>query len=369
VKRGLLLLAVLAGLALGVLSFIPRAPEDGRSWTAGATTYSPGPGGAKAFFLLLKGIGLETQRSRQSSYNQLPPETTLWVLTREPFGRAERRDLVAFLKKGGTLVAPPQALAVVLEEAGLGKEIESTRQAKVLRATWGMSLDLEGTPTSLSGVSDPVESYANTSAGLPVVAAWQVGEGRAVALGADELVRNERIGRADNGLFLGRLALSLGEKHAFDEFKTGFGEGDLVSLVASAPYRWGVAQLLLVGAVGLFSFARRRLPAEAPGPARRRRVLDHVDAVARLWEQANDAGLPLQAIVDAVEERARLRLGGGGDKPFIEWIGHVRPALLPRAKEAWQHAQRLCLQLPTPSDEARRIAAEIKTLEREGLKW
>lgn len=366
-KRAAIPLAVLVGLVLIVFSFVPREPD--RPWAAPATTYSPGPRGSKALFLLFRQIGLETARLRRSSYGQLSPDTVVWVLTREPFGRAERPDLLRFLRKGGTVIAPPQALAAVLEEAQLGKP-EQEEQSAPLVTAWGTDLELESAPLSITGVADPIENYATAANGVPVVAAWQIGAGRAVSLGVDQLAQNGRIGKAGNGVFLARLALALGKKHVFDEFKTGFGEGGLVTLFARVPYRWGIVQLALVGIVGLLAFARRRLPVEQAAPVRRRRTLDHVEAVARLWEQAGDAGLPLRAILTAAAERARIRLGGGAnDRPFVEWLACVRPELVPSARDAWERAERLSIDLRPSPAEARRAAAEIKRLEQKGLRW
>jgi hypothetical protein len=232
-----------------------------------------------------------------------------------------------------------------------------------------MKLDGQVTPVALTGVGQPAATWASAK-DVPVVAAWKIGQGRAVSLGVDRLAANGRIGLAGNGPFLARLALTLGKKHVFDEFHSGFGDGSVTSLLARVPYRWGVAQLALVGLLGLFAFSRRRVPADPPPRFRRRRTLDHVEAVAHLWQQARDAGLPLQAILNAVDERAQARLAGsGGARPFVEWIERMRPKLAARAREAWAKAESLA-QRPRPSpDEARRAAVEIKQLEREASKW
>src|SRR4029078_5529509 len=95
---------------------------------------------------------------------------------------------------------------------------------------------------------------------------------------------------------------------------------------------------------------------DPPAPIRRRRMLDHVEAVARLWEEGQDAGLPLRAILNAVDERARARLGGAGaEKPFVRWIERVRPDLAPRTTEAWARAERLGGTPRPPPEEARRV--------------
>jgi hypothetical protein len=368
-KRATLTVPILIGLLVVLATFVPREPESDRAWGAVTTTYSPGPNGTKALFLLLDRIGLETSRLRRPGYGQLSPGTVLWSLTREPFGRNERRELVRFLGKGGTLVAPPQALVTVLDEARLGTP-KVKEQGAPLVTVWGMKLELEGAPLSLDGAAEPVQTFATAPNDLPVVAAWKIGEGRAVSLGVDQLTENGRIGRADNGVFLARLALALGKRHVFDEFRTGFGDGGLVALLAHVPYRWAMVQLVLLGAVGLLALARRRLPAESPEPARRRRTLDHVEAVARLWEQARDAGLPLGAVLSAAAERARHRLGGTTEeKAFIAWIERARPELSSRARSVWERAEQLALTARPSVEDARRAAVDIMRLEEDGLGW
>jgi len=368
-KRAALPLILLIGLLIVVASFVPREPEADRAWGAEATTYSPGPRGAKALFLLLGQIGLDAKRWRSPSYGELSKDTVLWVLTSEPFGRTERRELIRFLRKGGTVIAPPAALTDVLEDAQLGKPALQEKTGPLVTA-WETSLELKDAPTAITGAAEPMETFATAASGVPVVAAWRVGEGRAVSLGVEQLTQNERIGRAGNGTFLARLALALGKKHVFDEYKVGFGEGGLVALLARVPYRWAIAQLLLVAVVGLLAFAGRRLPAEEPEPVQRRRTLEHVEAVARLWEQARDAGLPLGAILSAARERARLRLGGGGgDRPFLEWIERVRPELSPRARDVWEKAERLCEGPRPPVEDARLLAVDLRRLEKDGLGW
>lgn len=371
-KRAAWPLAAVAGVALLVVGLLPRQPDADRSWMAPATTYSPGPQGSKALFLLLGQLGLDVQRLRRPDYEHLTPGSVLWVLAREPFGRAERRGLILFLRRGGTLIAPPRALAAVLEEADLGgpgKPRVLERRGPV-STSWGTALELEGAPASLEGAARPTEVYASAAGGEPVVAVWRIGEGRAVSLGVDQAARNGRIGLGGNGPFLAKLAFLLGRRHVFDEYKTGFGEGNLLTLAARLPYRWGLLQLALVGALALVSFARRRLPAEPPDPLRRRRTVDHVEAVARLWERGRDAGLPLRALLNAAAERARLRLGGAsGGRPFVEWIARVRPDLASRAAASWEGAERLCDYTRPTLDEARRAAEDVKALEGEGLKW
>jgi hypothetical protein len=362
-RRLALWLALLLGSALVVTALIPRDPDASRPWVAPATSYSPGPEGAKAFYLLLAELGLDVQRSRRPAYTTLPAHSVLWVFGHERLGRLDRHELIRFVKGGGTLVAPPRAVAPLLELIDRGP----CRSGPVERGPGapsidGLTLELSVALTAVMGCAAP-DQVRTQLAGAALVAEWNVGQGRVVSLGLDEIVRNEHIGRAQNGIFLARLALDLGTEHVFDEHTTGFGEGSFTELLARVPYRWGLAQLAGVGAVLIWALARRRWPAEPPAPIQRRRTLDHVDAVARLWQQAGDAGLPLQAVLKRLDERARPSAGQAPGSPFLARIGRMHPNLGARAQEVWQNAQRLSRE-PRPSPEAvRRAMIDLESLE------
>lgn len=356
-------LAVFVGSAFVLTSLIPREPDGSRPWVAPLTSYSPGPRGAKAFYLLLEGLGLDVQRSRRPAYAALPAESVLWALGHESLGRIDRLELIRYIKGGGTLVAPPRAVAPLLSllDHGACRSETVARPPGALRID-GLTLELEVDPTSVAGCAAPHQVRAQLGEAA-VVVVWNVGKGRVISLGLDEVVRNGRIGRAQNGTFLARLALDLGTEHVFDEHTTGFGEGSFAGLLARVPYRWGLAQLAGVGAVLVWALARRRWPAEPPAPIQRRRTLDHVEAVARLWEQAGDAGLPLQAILKRLDERARSSAGEASGSAFLARIGRMRPNLTARAQEVWHNAQRLAREARPSPEAVRRAMIDLESLE------
>lgn len=371
-KRLGLPLAVMGSILLLLLHLVPGQPEHESTWNAQATTYSYGPAGGRALYMLLQKLGLTVERLRRPDYAGLDADSVLWVLTEEPFGRIERRSILAFVQRGGTLVAPPKALAGVLEEAGLGKPVAHEQSRDGLAVPHGnLQLQLEHMPKALLGVQDePMQTYLTSAEGNPVVAAWAVGHGKVVSLGAPELVLNDRVGLGGHGVFLARLALGLGQRHVFDEFKTGFGEGDIMSLLARVPYRWGLLQAALVACVALWGVAQRRLLVQATPVLRRRNSLDHVEAVAQLWAGAEDAGLPLAALLTAFQERAQARLGGASDaEPFVRWVASVRPERRVEAAACWAQAQQLMKSPRPPVDAARQVVAQLGAMEEEGMRW
>src|SRR4051794_25658663 len=64
-------LAAVGVIALVVFVIATGADRGGDSWAAPATTYSPGPGGIKALYLLFEKVGFGTERLRRSEYEHL----------------------------------------------------------------------------------------------------------------------------------------------------------------------------------------------------------------------------------------------------------------------------------------------------------
>jgi hypothetical protein len=354
---------------LVVLGLLPHEQREDRAWRAKATTFSAGPSGAKALYLLLDRMGLEVERLRRPAYEQLSPDQVLWVLAPEPFGRSERRALLRFVENGGTVVGVPEALAPLFEAAKLCDPctLTSARTPDVTLVREGVTLDLGEPPRRLEGLSAPKTVHVIANDDSPAVASYEVGRGQIVTLGIGRLAHNNHIGAANNGRFLARLALDLGPRHVFDEFKAGFGDGDLASLLERVPYRWALAQLGLAGLAWLFGVGPRRWPAQPVALVKRRRTLDHVEAVAHFWRRAGDAGLPLSALLKALDDRARLR-GSDGPTPFLSRVLRARPELSEHARASWARAEALA-QGPQPRPEdARAAAATLLALDPEGTK-
>src|SRR6185295_10207562 len=103
---------------------------------------------------------------------------------------------------------------------------------------------------------------------------------------------------------------ALGERHAFDELHTGYGNLDLVTLLWQTPYRWVSVQLAVLLLFAAWGLASRARPAERDSLVRRRETRDHVQAVASWWARSRDVGLPLTALLTSLETRAARRVSG-----------------------------------------------------------
>jgi hypothetical protein len=369
--RGAVLLA-LVGIAAAALvivfAFVPATPAPGDAWGASGSTYSPGPNGTKALYLLLEREGLTAQRWRQPGYAGLKTDQTLWILTGETIGAFELRYLLSFVQRGGTLVVRPKAAAALLEAAGLDAP-EAVLVGSTFLTDDGSEIEPGEHTEVLRGGVAPAETFVESDEGDPLVAAWPIGQGRVVAFGAPDLVENEYIGRRQNGVFLVHVARELGKAHAFDELKTGFGHEGVVSLLATLPYRAAIAQLGLTLVVALAWLGVRRRPVEPLRPAPRRSTRDHVDAVGHLWARSGDARLPLAALARAADDRASAH-GESTAEPFVEWVRRVKPGLGERAAAARRAIDDLCRASAAPSAaRARSAARELRAVEREMRQW
>jgi hypothetical protein len=373
-----LILVVLGALA-AIRVLFPSEPGDESTRDSPNTSYSPGPTGTKALYLLLEDVGLPVSRLRRPDYQKLSPGTALWNLSTSSLGAVERAWVLDFVRAGGTFLAGPVPMENLMSEASLGTP-SFDRTKGELDSFSGPPVETERF-TTVSGLLSPDRVYitvkshprgdaSSEATTAKVVAAWTYGKGRLVYLGIRDAAVNEAIGLSFNGAFFADLAFDSGQAQVFDEFATGFGDLGLRTLLARAPYRWALAQVVLSLTVLLLALALRRRPAETPGKIRRRQTSDHVDAVARLWARNGDAGLPLDSLMRAANDRARARLetSGVGD-PFVRWVALVRPELAERARMLWTRAEGLTGEALPSVVLAQGTAADLIRLEKEALSW
>jgi hypothetical protein len=370
---GVLLLAI----------FLLTLPSDTDFRGIPASSLSAGPAGAKALYRFFGAMGLEVRRWQERDYQGLP-DGTLWILNRTPVPSLRVGELRDFLDRGNTVIGSFQALEPLLEVEKLGSLSIDHSEAKRVEVLGGKKLD-SADSHGIGGDPDPDRIFATGTRHKDetrnVVAGWHAGEGEIVILGADDIVRNDEIGLAENGPFLLDLASSAGRNpqgmplafssaghpQIFDEVATGVGTKSVAALLAELPYRYGLLEgalallLLLVGALP------RRAPVDLMPAHRRRTTVEHLEAVARLWGLSHDPGLPLSEVLAAVNEHGRRR-GGEGATPFVDWVKRGRAGLATRAAAAVQRADLLASGKP-PAREAVAAAAELIALEGEASRW
>ena len=351
-----------------------RQPDNDRR-TPIATTYSSGNNGAKALYLLLEQSDLSVTRRRSLQSNaDADADVVLWILSASPLPPADADALLAFVKAGGTAVAPPELLADLFVRSGIAgaraddNMAESACKTAPCALENGYKLKLTAAPAALSRLTgvEPDQVYASLGK-QPIIARYALGDGSVVSVGALDSLRNGAIGDGDAGPFWVRLAAALGPKHAFDELHTGYGDLNLITLIWRAPYRWAVLDLGLVLALGVWGFGGRARRAEIDPTPRRRETKDHVQAVADWWGRSGDLGLPLAALLLGLDARAAGRMHAASGRNFVAWARAVRPDLGARATDAWDHALRLLAPAGKPSStrEVVTVAAELRAIEME----
>ena len=368
-SRGLrdasLFLALAASLALVVYTFVPSEPDN--AWDVARSTYSGGPTGIEALFLLLSHEGLTTRRLRRPGYSSLDPGVVLWILAGGRVGAYERRELLTFVRRGGTVVTNPKVAGPLLDEAKVNAPSVALVNSTFL-AEDNLTIEPGHAAQVMTGGAWPTQTFVESEDGDPLIAAWGIGNGLVVWFGAPELLENGNIGSAQNGIFLVHLARDLGPVHVFDELKTGIAGEGVFALLARAPYRAVLAQLALAGLVGLAAAGIRLLPVEPIQPERRRSTRDHVEAVGRLWARSRDPRLPLAALGREADSRAADIQGT--TESFLEWVVRAKPGLAERASLARHSVERMCRLDARPSGAVARAAAnELRAVERETQKW
>jgi Domain of unknown function (DUF4350) len=295
--RRLLLIAggVFALLLCAVVLLMPGAGEN-----AGATpsSYSSGPGGARAAYLLLQELGLPVERWEDSPAG-LPTEPSAAVLiVADPASAPntrERADLRSFVQRGGTiLITGPRAgdffaemrliqqpfnaqmqtfSAIFPDRFTRGADIIVLRPAALWEGIAGTQVVLYGDPEHAVAVS------------------WRVGNGRVLWWAGPEPLTNAGISQVGNlNLLLNTVSgaptgPAPPQKIYWDEYFHGQ-RRSLWAYVAGTPMVWGIVQLALLG-VAIFSTFGRRAGPVVPGPVTSRLwPLEFVDMLGGLYERA-----------------------------------------------------------------------------------
>jgi len=340
-------------LLCGVVFLTPGSGED-----AGVvpSTYSSGPGGARAAFLLLQQVGLPVERWENSPVD-LPGEGngTVLILANpaERPNQAEHDALVRFVQSGGRVLFTgiisgdffpppfllPQPPNTRLQTFDAIVPSPFTRHAGRIRlrpvALWGA---LDGSQVPLYGDSQH-----------PAVTTWKVGRGRILWWAAATPLTNARIADEEN-LNLLLDAVGAGEDSVdrpnriyWDEYFHGE-RGSLWAYIANTPIAWGLAQLGVLGVAIFLTFGRSRGPVVPVASVSRLWPLEFVDTLGALYQRANATaaagGIVYRNFRIAMTRRLRLPSDisdaalGQALGSSLGWHGHEMAQTLARAAAA-----------------------------------
>jgi hypothetical protein len=138
----------------------------------------------------------------------------------------------------------------------------------------------------------------------PAILTGRFGSGIAVWWAASIPLANGGLARGEHlELFLNTLGAPGSRTILWDEFYHGHARS-LWSYLGATPLPAAIAQLLLVAAIALFTFTRRKQPLRSPVAEPRTSPLEFIDTMGGLYERARAS----QAAIGTIRQRLRRRL-------------------------------------------------------------
>lgn len=309
---------------LGVLLFfaayglVALEPKEINTGHERRTTYSAAAGGYKALYLWLQELNLPVKRWERT-LNDLPAEASVLVMVEPELGpsKDELKSLKQWVADGRTFILIAQLPNPFWADMGL--EVEPVFGMQHLQEKQGAlrfqpgpytqgikSLNYSGHSRLSSSRPQGIVHLRSAGGGLLVV--LDEGKGRVMGLVDPSLFSNGSLRDEDHA----RLALNLllshrnGGELLIDEYHHGYGRATsvlehLFSSRALTPLLQGIFILLVLWAnKGIrFGLPRPLLQEE------RSSSLEHVRAMAQLYQRAKVRALALKAVVGWIEEEAK----------------------------------------------------------------
>ena len=363
--RPRMVLPVLSTIILAVVLLTPE-PSSGND-DSRLSTYSAQAAGGRLLYELSERLGWNVERS--TSRNLPLDSSSIVAVLAPPIALREREihELLEHARGGGALlVAAERGARVFLDSLGLEAAFGSdsllgnasnrtcTRNNDPIVAfvneegrsvSYFESVQFKHAPgfvvdTLLTAVGN---GRTNGGESQPVVLAARVGKGRIVLSASASVFRNAVLRRCAQGMdIIAVRALSFlsdgqqNKRLIFDEFHQGYGAhaGSLPSILSAfATTRPGrlMFQLAGAGVVLLLAMAPRTLPPRSAPLPDRRSPLEHVDALARAYQQVGATRTAAQRLVRGLRRRMRSEVvgasGGQSDAQFLEHVLQHHPTL------------------------------------------
>lgn len=315
-------LTVLAVAAVGTVlltgaSFLV-APPDSLPRNDGSS-YAAHPDGARAAYLLLKGLGYDVERSFEPvAAIRHAPERTVLVLASPsaPPSDQDVKALRAFLEKGGRVLATGSAAATVFLPGVPARNARTAspadpRVARARRQDRALpgattdaveSIEMAASMSPLPADSPYVVVYGTEQA--PAVLSARVEKGEAMWWASSAPLANGAIGRPTHvELLVNTLGPPGARTILWDEFYHGHTRS-FWSYLSDTPFFAAITQASGIVVLALFTYARRRRPIRGRVVEPRTSPLEFVDTMGGLYERARAS----TAAVATVYAHARRRL-------------------------------------------------------------
>jgi hypothetical protein len=301
-------------VALGVAgALVAPAPDVGQGTSS---SYSSGPGGARAAYLTLKRLGYHVERSIEPMASlHADPARTVLILSGEVESSAQdRRALDRFIRAGGVVLLTGERGAAFLDVTSA----TTAPRGRFDPADGGVSVHRPLAPSPMSrgageismAVDAPSAALGPAYLGLygsdtAVVAVARIGDGEAIWWAAPTPLSNSHIATRDNfQLLLNVVGPPDARTILWDEHYHGHARS-LWSYIARTPLAWGLAQLGLAAVAAVLTFSRRQGPVRAAVTDVRTSPVEFVEMLGALYRRAGAR----TAAVSAARTRFRRTVG------------------------------------------------------------
>lgn len=305
-----------AVLAVLLAASVLVAPVQDEGLDAPPSSYSSSSAGARAAWLLIQELGYPARRWEQSVVDLPDPGRGVTLILAEPTQEpteAERAAILRFVRSGGRILfcggrvssfvpAPPTAPGRYEWET-----FPTTYPSYVTRGVRTVAMRPQSAWVTLA----PSQVALAGHDGRTTVASWAIGDGEVIWWAAGSPLTNGGVTRGDNlRLFLNSVNGPSGrpESVLWDEYFHGH-QGSLWSYTRSTPIGWGVAQIGLLAAAILFTYARRRGPVMIAVEPVRLSPVEFVETMGGLYRRAGAAHVAVAIIGRRVRGELLRRLG------------------------------------------------------------
>ena len=344
------------------------------------TSYSSGPSGVRAAYLLLRQLGYRTIRHRES-FSKIPPGAkVIFIIDPIPtmvFSGRELASLDEWVSKGGTLICfngyPRVFPALEDLDVKAIKYEESPYHPKSRTGYFSNIRKLHtGSAVRISEIANSLDYHSIMEDKRGIIAAVKIqGKGRKIAVADPSIISNSGIGRNDNAVFIANLTAfnaRKGEIVVFDEYHQGYGEKRTIAKIIGKYGRIAALQLMVLFILAAYS-AGRRFGAVRPAERPAGRVgYEYIEAMARIYKRAG-AGMTAADILCRDFRKNIARRLGLPEDAGIDMLTNAAYAAWQADKNALGGLLLRCSKIaggPKAADsEIVRLASDIRRFEKE----
>jgi hypothetical protein len=329
-RRDTLLLVLLVALILGLalVASARESKEGGGTFDPRTSTWVAGPHGTRALHDVLGELGIRTGR-RTEPFTAGRIDGPLVILAPTfPLDGDEAHAVAKWVRGGGTLIYAVRRTDGLRDTLGLGlsplkgdslfeeaHDSGARAMAAVLPVTDGVAF-VDGFRRGFTPSPALLHATVLAAAGqVPTVVDYRLGDGRVIAW-ADALpLTNEQLRTSRAAILFARTAADAagGKTLWFDEYHHGFKSGGstigtVARFLAHEPAGHAVLQGAAVVALLLLLLGRRFGAPLPPPPTRRRSPLEHVDALAGAYRQAEAKDTARRLLIAGLARRLGRRV-------------------------------------------------------------